>query len=69
VPPHGFDVLAAVYVADALIDQATETSGCGTPEHSGPLDEEYLASLGVADEIPAWQTLAAELIQTALEEN
>jgi hypothetical protein len=39
----------------------------GGAELSGPLDEEYLASLGVADQVPAWRALAAELTATALE--
>jgi putative nucleotidyltransferase with HDIG domain len=66
--PHAeFDVLSAVYVADVLVDEQAVALGAGDAELSGPLDDEYLATLGVADEVPAWRALAAELTQTALE--
>jgi HD-like signal output (HDOD) protein len=67
LPESEFDVLAAVYVADVLIDEQMVARELGGAELSGPLDEEYLASLGVADQVPAWRALAAELTATALE--
>jgi hypothetical protein len=50
-----------------LVDEQAVALGAGDAELSGPLDDEYLATLGVADEVPAWRALAAELTQTALE--
>jgi HD-like signal output (HDOD) protein len=69
LPRTGFDVLPAVYVADVLIDEQAAALDLGGAELSGPLDEEYLATLGVAAQLPAWRALAAELTQTALEES
>ena len=67
LPRTTFDVLSAVYVADVLIDEQAVALNLAGAELSGPLDEAYLATLGVADQVPAWRALAAELIQTALE--
>ncbi|HZR99600.1 MAG TPA: response regulator [Chloroflexota bacterium] len=67
LPRNEFDVLAAVYVADVLIDEQTVAQGLGAAELSGPLDEEFLGALGVAEQVPAWRALAAELIQATLE--
>jgi HD-like signal output (HDOD) protein len=47
-----FDVLGAVYVANALVE---ESSGHSTD----PLNEAYLESLGVLGELPGWRELAA----------
>ena len=46
-----FDVLSAVYVADVLIDEEMVAQNLGGAELSGPLDDEYLATLGVADQV------------------
>jgi HD-like signal output (HDOD) protein len=66
--PHAeFDLLTAVYVADVLIDEQTVAREDAGAERSGPLDDEYLATLGVADQVPAWRALAAELTESAHE--
>ena len=49
-----FDPLAAVYVANLLIAEHEQPDGSAAP------DETYLATLGVADKLPAWRALAAE---------
>ncbi len=73
LPRRGLDVLAAVYLADVLIDEQAAASGLGAAESGGagrgapPLDEDFLAALGIVDQVPAWRTLAAELTQAALE--
>jgi HD-like signal output (HDOD) protein len=53
----GLDAAAAVYVADVLI--AEQKPLWNTP--AAAVDSEYLASRGVADQLPSWRQLAAEL--------
>ncbi len=55
VTPHAFDALAAVHVADGLVHE-TSPSAEGLPAE--PLDEAYLAALGVLDELESWRALA-----------
>lgn len=53
-----FDVVAAVHVADALIDSAC--GGCkGLPAES-QLDLPFLEKTGLAAQLPAWRRVAAE---------
>ncbi len=51
VATRRFDVVAAVYASDALVQELVT----GNPE----IDLEYLARLGVSDELPAWRSMAA----------
>ena len=53
------DVLTATYVADALAEEAGAGLGCGSLVDS-PLDEEFLQTIGVADQLPAWRELASD---------
>jgi HD-like signal output (HDOD) protein len=54
-----FGMLAAVHVADALVEGlAGRTEEC-------ELDEAYLATLGVSGSIPAWRALAVDLSEAA----
>ena len=62
VPRQDFDLVAAVYVADAL---AHEVHPSSVP--SEPINEALLQSLGVANRYPAWQQIARELGSTAFE--
>lgn len=59
-----FDALAAVHVADALVHEIgggdSEVSDSGTL-----IDEEYLASLGVLDQLPGWRALAEQTLREA----
>lgn len=55
--PHSvFGALTAVHLADALLDATTP----GTPSSEAPLDTDYLARIGVLDQLPAWWDLKAK---------
>lgn len=56
VPPYEFDALAAVYVANLLVHEAS-LSIVELPAEL--LDKNYLATLGVLDRLDGWRTLAA----------
>jgi HD-like signal output (HDOD) protein/CheY-like chemotaxis protein len=63
VAPAGFDLLAAVHVADGLMcELGSDTGGTG---RAAPIDEAYLAALGVADRLPAWRELARSQLEAA----
>lgn len=55
----GLDILAAVHVADILSQEYPASRRGAYPLAHDSLDIDYLAELGVADEIPAWQAMAA----------
>ncbi|HEV3332119.1 MAG TPA: response regulator [Bryobacteraceae bacterium] len=57
----GLDILAAVYIADILSQEYPTHRGSVYPQAHDTLDTDYLAQLGLADEIPAWRAMAAEL--------
>jgi HD-like signal output (HDOD) protein len=59
VPREEFDVVAAVYVADALAHQVRPAS---LPYK--PADAAFLAGLGVADRYPAWLAAAQQLVSS-----
>jgi putative nucleotidyltransferase with HDIG domain len=52
VPLHGLDALAAVHIANTLVN-ARVMGACGVLEDE-PLDPSYLQSLGVAARLPSW---------------
>jgi HD-like signal output (HDOD) protein len=54
-----FDVVTATYIADALAEEAGAGLGCDSPIDA-PLDEEFLKTIGVADDLPAWRELALD---------
>ena len=56
-------MLAAVHVADALVDGLC-TSGPGPGTELG-LDLTFLEQAGVLDRLPAWRALAAETVEKA----
>lgn len=58
LPHASFDVLAAVHVADALIDRASATGDIGTEESK--LDLTFLERIGVIDQLPKWHAMAKE---------
>lgn len=55
VPPHTFDVLAAVHVANSLIHELSPVTDDFIPD---PLDHDYLATLGVLEKLAGWRALA-----------
>jgi HD-like signal output (HDOD) protein len=59
---HGalFDHVTAVHVADALADEYLIAHEDREQLAPAPLDEEYLAELGVADEIERFRAIARE---------
>jgi HD-like signal output (HDOD) protein/CheY-like chemotaxis protein len=57
VPQTGLDVLAAVHIADCLVDQASPLVG---PAECPALELEYLDRLGVAREVPSWTSMARD---------
>lgn len=64
VPPHEFDVLAAVHIANSLVHE-TSPSDDSPPE---PLDEDYLITLGVLDKLAGWRALANAQVDTLARE-
>jgi HD-like signal output (HDOD) protein len=62
VPEGSFDVLAALHVADALVDKAF--SGAEARSSDG-VDTEFLQAAGLAAELPRWLALAAEYLSAA----
>lgn len=52
VEHSSFDVLGIVYVANALVEETSSTPAFA-------IDEAYLESMGVLDELPAWRELVA----------
>lgn len=65
VPHRGFDSLAAVYVADTLAHEIEDViPGWPQYERASP-DLAYLEAIGVADQLPAWRAMAAEVADQA----
>jgi putative nucleotidyltransferase with HDIG domain len=59
VPHTTFDVLDAVYVAEALVSEASRNSKTSiVPLH---LDSAYLEALGVISKLPAWREMASQV--------
>ena len=63
VPQRCFDVLAAVHVADALVNERTARSGTASSQRDA-LDLAYLEALGVADQAGGWRALVEEQTRT-----
>jgi HD-like signal output (HDOD) protein/CheY-like chemotaxis protein len=60
----GLDVVCGVHVAAALAEELTQPGAGGGGSGDGlmagvRLDEEYLARLGLLEQLPAWRTIAA----------
>jgi CheY-like chemotaxis protein len=53
-----FDASAAVAIADGLLNELADAGCCGDRQTCTPLDPDYLAALGVADQLPRWRELA-----------
>jgi putative nucleotidyltransferase with HDIG domain len=66
VAPRTFDVLAAVYVADAIAEDCLAAIGHNGDEVYEPLDLELVTALGVADRLPGWQATGADLTGAAV---
>ncbi len=62
-PPETCDVLAAVHVADALVD--TACFGEEEPDPDDKLDTAFLARSGFARLLPAWRSIAEREIRKA----
>jgi len=62
-PTRELDVLAITHIADALaFEVQRDESGSGDAAWScNLLDGEYVASLGVADQVPDWRALATKV--------
>jgi HD-like signal output (HDOD) protein/CheY-like chemotaxis protein len=58
VPQTGLDVLAAVHIADALV-QARDPLAAGPAERS-PLELEYMERIDVARDLPVWTAMARD---------
>ena len=64
VPQRGFDVLAAVYLANLLVQETTTPY----PPGSQAIDPAYLESLGVTPtQLAEWRSLALEQTQSPKE--
>jgi HD-like signal output (HDOD) protein len=60
VPHQNFDAASAVYVANLLAEEL-DSSTAIPRENELRGDQEYLASLGVQEDVPKWRAMAAEL--------
>jgi HD-like signal output (HDOD) protein len=60
----GLDVLAVTHIADGLAYELVKDTACEA-DGEGLLNLDYLAALGVAEELPGWRQLAAEVAQPA----
>lgn len=64
VQQRGFDALAAVYVANLLVHESVASaSGKGNGIYD-EVDLAYLETLGVADRLESWRTIATEQTQS-----
>jgi HD-like signal output (HDOD) protein len=59
VEQRGFDLLAAVHIADALANEVLDSTAGGGSGYAG-LDPVWLERLGVSDRIVAWRAIAEE---------
>ena len=59
VPQPQLDAVAAVAIANALVHECYEDVG---RRAVSTLDEQYLADLGLAGEVPGWRELTAEVV-------
>ncbi len=60
-----FDVLGAVYVANALVHELEDSLPDGDVPKSGELDLAYLSALGVDEELPKWRQMTEEMFKTS----
>jgi len=60
--PPGLDILAATHIADALAHEQTSAKAADPPPYC-LWDDEYLKALGVADQLPGWREMAAQVAQ------
>jgi putative nucleotidyltransferase with HDIG domain len=60
VPHDTFDAVDAVHVANYLAHAHPVGPPMGDPVAYRPLDLEYLKGLGVADQLPEWEAMAAD---------
>ncbi len=60
VEQQGFDILAAVHVADALACEQTGPVIKGAGPHCIELDSSYLDSMAIGDSIDTWRKMAKE---------
>jgi hypothetical protein len=58
VKQHGFELLAAVHVADALVNEQLPTELRPSGSGAVSLDLPFLERLGVADKVEEWRDLA-----------
>ena len=61
VPPHDFDTVPAVYVANLLAHELEALSSQVPLENSIEANQDELAALGVEKDLPAWRAKAAEI--------
>jgi putative nucleotidyltransferase with HDIG domain len=59
-----FDVLSATYVANCLVNEHTPLSPNGTRNRQA-IDRDYLASLGVSDNLEMWREIASKQAKQA----
>jgi len=62
VAQEGFDALAAVHIADILVNEHLEPVIRGAAKEENRVDQAYLESLGVADKMDRWQEMVSDLI-------
>ena len=60
--PPGLDVLAVTHIADGLAYELQAETNGREPAAVSLLDLEYLAALGVAEELPGWRELAQQVV-------
>jgi len=69
VDANEFGVLAAAHIADALIHEQTSSGTAGTEQCHTTLDQAYVDSLGLTENLPAWRERAQELMTESTDQN
>lgn len=59
----GFDVVAAVHIADVLANEQLQPVGSGATDSHAQLDPAYLEDLGVSAKLPGWRETAKALAE------
>jgi HD-like signal output (HDOD) protein/CheY-like chemotaxis protein len=61
VPQQGLDALAAVHIANILATECMTAASADTDLIQTMLDQNYLAALGVSDQLPKWKAAVEEI--------
>ena len=60
--PGGLDILAITHIADALALEAVHSKPGDAPSGCNLLNQDYLAAIGMSEQLPNWRTMAREIV-------